>query len=158
MAFGVEDLGGVAEGAGGWWFCRVCVSGAGVAVGGDGPQGLLGGSGVFAGLVGECDRALSGFVDWSLVEVLGGGGPGLERVDVVQPVLWGVMVALAGLWRWCGVEPGVVVGHSQGEIAAAVVAGALRLEDGARVVALRSPGVGGCGGSGGDGLGSVAGA
>ncbi len=48
------------------------------------------------------------------------------------------MVALAGLWRSFGVEPGVVVGHSQGEIAAACVAGGLSLGDGARVVVLRS--------------------
>ncbi|MFM9559455.1 acyltransferase domain-containing protein, partial [Streptomyces caniscabiei] len=57
---------------------------------------------------------------------------------VVQPVLWAVMVSLAEVWRSYGVEPAAVVGHSQGEIAAAVVAGALSLEDGARVVALRS--------------------
>ncbi|KOX04731.1 acyltransferase domain-containing protein, partial [Streptomyces sp. NRRL B-3648] len=75
--------------------------------------------------------------DWSLVEVLVGGGS-LERVDVVQPALFAVMVALAELWRAHGVEPDAVVGHSQGEIAAAYVAGALSLDDAAKVVALRS--------------------
>ncbi|WP_156107461.1 acyltransferase domain-containing protein, partial [Streptomyces violaceusniger] len=63
-------------------------------------------------------------------------------VDVVQPALWAVMVSLAEVWRACGVTPAAVVGHSQGEIAAAVVAGALSLEDGARVVALRSQAIG----------------
>ncbi|KOV20406.1 hypothetical protein ADK60_26220, partial [Streptomyces sp. XY431] len=62
----------------------------------------------------------------------------LARVDVVQPVLWAVMVSLAEVWRSFGVVPDAVVGHSQGEIAAACVAGGLGLEDGARVVALRS--------------------
>ncbi|WP_344318012.1 SDR family NAD(P)-dependent oxidoreductase, partial [Streptomyces javensis] len=56
----------------------------------------------------------------------------------VQPVLWAVMVSLAAVWAGYGVRPAAVVGHSQGEIAAAVVAGALSLEDGAKVVALRS--------------------
>ncbi|MBL1111901.1 SDR family NAD(P)-dependent oxidoreductase [Streptomyces sp. 110] len=99
---------------------------------------LLDSSPVFAGRLAECEVALSGFVEWSLVGVLRGGGPGLGRVDVVQPALWAVMVSLAEVWRACGVTPAAVVGHSQGEIAAAVVAGGLSLEDGARVVALRS--------------------
>ena len=79
-------------------------------------------------------------MDWALEDVLrgGDGAPSLERVDVVQPALWAVMVSLAALWRSYGVEPAAVVGHSQGEIAAACVAGGLSLEDGARVVALRS--------------------
>ncbi|MFE3604083.1 SDR family NAD(P)-dependent oxidoreductase, partial [Streptomyces sp. NPDC059142] len=54
------------------------------------------------------------------------------------PALWAVMVSLAAVWESFGVRPAAVVGHSQGEIAAAVVAGALSVEDGARVVALRS--------------------
>ncbi|MET8983466.1 type I polyketide synthase [Streptomyces sp. NPDC004539] len=98
---------------------------------------LLDSSPVFAARMAECETALSEFVDWSLTEVLRENGE-LERVDVVQPVLWAVMVSLAEVWRSYGVEPAAVVGHSQGEIAAAVVAGALSLEDGARVVALRS--------------------
>ncbi|MFF7638602.1 beta-ketoacyl synthase N-terminal-like domain-containing protein, partial [Kitasatospora sp. NPDC008050] len=95
---------------------------------------------VFGESMVACEGALAPFVEWSLRDVLGGvaGAPGLERVDVVQPVLWAVMVSLAALWRSVGVEPAAVVGHSQGEIAAAVVAGGLSLEDGARVVALRS--------------------
>jgi acyl transferase domain-containing protein len=63
-------------------------------------------------------------------------GP-LDRVDIVQPALFAVMVSLAELWRGDGIEPSVVLGHSQGEVASAVVAGALSLADGARVAALR---------------------
>ena len=59
----------------------------------------------------------------------------LDRVDVVQPALWAVMVSLAALWRRHGVEPDAVVGHSQGEIAAADIAGALTLDDAALVTA-----------------------
>ncbi|MFJ8744015.1 SDR family NAD(P)-dependent oxidoreductase [Embleya sp. NPDC127516] len=101
---------------------------------------LLDTSPVFAAGVAECEAALAEFVDWSLVEVLrgGAGAASLDRVDVVQPVLFAVMVSLARVWRSFGVVPAAVVGHSQGEIAAACVAGGLTLSDAARVVALRS--------------------
>ncbi|MBE1502215.1 acyl transferase domain-containing protein/D-arabinose 1-dehydrogenase-like Zn-dependent alcohol dehydrogenase [Amycolatopsis lexingtonensis] len=98
---------------------------------------LASSSPVFAARLDECAAALSSFVDWSLPDVLADASL-LARVDVVQPALWAVMVSLAELWRSYGVVPDAVVGHSQGEIAAAVVSGALSLEDGARVVALRS--------------------
>jgi acyl transferase domain-containing protein len=113
--------------------------------------GLWESSSVFAGAMERCEAALSPFVDWSLSAVVRGEGdaPGFERVDVVQPVLFAVMVSLAELWRSCGVEPAAVVGHSQGEIAAACVAGALSLEDAARVVALRSGALGVLAGRGG---------
>ncbi|MEU4794697.1 type I polyketide synthase [Streptomyces sp. NPDC023327] len=101
---------------------------------------LLDSAPVFAERMAECGRALGEFVDWDLESVVRQvpGAPSLERVDVVQPVLWAVMVSLAELWRSYGVEPAAVVGHSQGEIAAACVAGGLSLGDAARVVALRS--------------------
>ncbi|WP_285786436.1 acyltransferase domain-containing protein, partial [Microbispora sp. NBRC 16548] len=101
---------------------------------------LLASSPVFSGRIAECAAALAPFVDWSLVDVLqqAQGAPSLERVDVVQPVSFAVMVALAEVWRSLGVRPDAVVGHSQGEIAAACVAGVLPLEEAARVVAVRS--------------------
>ncbi|MEW1723524.1 type I polyketide synthase [Streptomyces sp. NPDC093109] len=97
---------------------------------------LLESSPVFAARIDECAEVLAPHVDWSLEDVLRSGD--FDRVDVVQPVLFAVMVSLAALWQAAGVTPDAVVGHSQGEIAAAVVAGALSLEDGARVVVLRS--------------------
>ncbi|MEU6643645.1 acyltransferase domain-containing protein [Saccharomonospora sp. NPDC046836] len=95
---------------------------------------------VFARALDECAAALAEWVDWPLLDVLRGvpGAPELDRVDVVQPTLFSVMVAMAALWRSWGVEPAAVVGHSQGEIAAACVCGALSLRDATKVVALRS--------------------
>ncbi|MDN3265856.1 type I polyketide synthase, partial [Streptomyces sp. CSDS2] len=101
---------------------------------GQGPQWvgmaaeLAAASPVFAEALDECAQALAPYVDWSLTDAL--SDPELlERVDVVQPALFAVMVSLARLWGACGVVPAAVVGHSQGEIAAAVVAGALSLAD-----------------------------
>ncbi|MFK0063895.1 type I polyketide synthase [Streptomyces werraensis] len=96
---------------------------------------------VFAARMAECAEALAPFVDFDPVEVLRSGAA-LERVEVIQPVTWAVMVSLAELWRSLGVVPDAVVGHSQGEIAAAAVSGALSLEDAARVVALRAQVIG----------------
>ncbi|MCC3771098.1 SDR family NAD(P)-dependent oxidoreductase, partial [Streptomyces sp. UNOC14_S4] len=94
---------------------------------------------VFAETVGACAGVMDPLTDWSLLEVLrDSSGRLLDRVDVVQPVLFAVMVGLARWWESCGVRPAAVVGHSQGEIAAAHVAGLLSLEDAARVVVLRS--------------------
>jgi mycoketide-CoA synthase len=100
---------------------------------------MLDSSPVFAARMRACSNALAPHVEWSLEEVLRSapGAPSLDRVDVVQPALFAIMVSLAGLWRACGVLPDAVAGHSQGEVAAACVAGALSLEDAARVIARR---------------------
>jgi polyketide synthase 7 len=106
---------------------------------------LLEQSPVFAAHLRECDAALSAFLSWSVEDVLRGNGgvPRLDRTDVIQPALFAVMVSLARLWMACGVRPSMVLGHSQGEIAAAHVAGALSLEDAARVIASRIHTLGG---------------
>ncbi|MEU9477997.1 SDR family NAD(P)-dependent oxidoreductase [Streptomyces sp. NPDC048191] len=98
---------------------------------------LLDTSPVFAATMADCAAALAPVTDWDLIETVRARRP-LQRVDVVQPVLWAIMVSLAEVWRAHGVRPAAVIGHSQGEIAAACVAGALSLADGARIVALRS--------------------
>ncbi len=100
---------------------------------------LLATSPVFAAALADCDRALAPVLGHSVTDLLvGEPEEWLDRVELVQPALWAVMVALARLWQAHGLTPTAVVGHSQGEIAAACVAGALSLEDGARVVALRA--------------------
>ncbi len=112
---------------------------------------LLDSAPAFANQMRLCDAAFAEFVHWSLLEAVRGGvGSGcLDRVDVVQPVLFAVMVSLAAQWRALGVHPDAVLGHSQGEIAAAYVAGALSLRDSAKVVTLRSKAISAIAGTGG---------
>jgi len=102
--------------------------------------GLLGESPFFAARVAACTEALRPFLGFSIEDVLRGveGAPSIERIDVVQPALFAVMVSLARLWEHHGLRPAALVGHSQGEIAAAHLAGALSLEDAARIVSLRA--------------------
>ncbi|WP_433574444.1 SDR family NAD(P)-dependent oxidoreductase [Nocardia brasiliensis] len=113
--------------------------------------GLLDSSPVFAAQIDRCAAALAEFTDWSLVDLLRGNdiADEADRPDLVQPALFAVMVALAALWRSMGVEPAAVIGHSQGEIAAAHVAGVLTLREATRIVVLRSRAVCAVAGAGG---------
>ncbi|MEU6382655.1 type I polyketide synthase [Streptomyces bauhiniae] len=94
----------------------------------------------FTDTITACDNALAPYQDWTVTDVLRQtpNSPTLDRVDVVQPVTFAVMTALARLWQHHGIHPDAVIGHSQGEIAAAHIAGALTLDDAARIIALRS--------------------
>ncbi|MRH93592.1 SDR family NAD(P)-dependent oxidoreductase [Nocardia sp. SYP-A9097] len=97
---------------------------------------------VFTAHISRCAAVMDPLTGWSLRELLGTAGSSrhetFERSDIVQPALFAVMTGLAELWRAAGVRPDAVVGHSQGEIAAAYIAGALSLDDAAAVVVLRS--------------------
>ena len=87
----------------------------------------------------RCDRAIAAHVGWSLLrELHAAEGSRLDRIDIVQPALFAIQVALAEQWRAWGIEPVAVVGHSMGEVAAAHVAGALDLDAAARVICTRS--------------------
>ncbi|SDW59096.1 Acyl transferase domain-containing protein [Saccharopolyspora shandongensis] len=101
---------------------------------------LLETSPVFADWVTECERAFAPYLDYDLTAVLRGDAdaPPLERIDVVQPALFVMMTGIAALWQHAGLTPAAVIGHSQGEIAAACAIGALTLPDAARIIALRS--------------------
>ncbi|NTX60834.1 SDR family NAD(P)-dependent oxidoreductase [Myxococcus sp. CA051A] len=95
---------------------------------------------VFREALERIDAAMRPHVSWGLLDVLRAPSESsrLGEIDVVQPVLFAMAVALSALWRSWGIEPDAVVGHSMGEVAAAHVAGALTLEDAAAIICLRS--------------------
>lgn len=94
---------------------------------------------VFRDAILECEQAIRQYADWSLTEQLQAGSSSrLDEIDVIQPTLFAIQVALAALWRSWGVTPDAVIGHSMGEVAAATVAGALDLSNAARIMCTRS--------------------
>ena len=100
-------------------------------------SGLLGAVPDFASALAEVDELVAAESGFSVLEVVRRGEP-VSGCGRVQPVLFALQVALAAAWRSHGVEPVGVVGHSMGEVAAAVVAGALSLPEGVRVICRRS--------------------
>lgn len=101
-------------------------------------RGLLDTECAFREAIMHCDHVMAPLAGWSLLEALRRDDVAPERIDVIQPALFAIQVALAEQWRSWGIEPAAVVGHSMGEVAAAHVAGALSLEDAARVICERS--------------------
>ena len=98
---------------------------------------LLADEPAFAAAVAELEPDFVAQTGFSLHQVLAGGEP-VVGIDRIQPVLVGMQLALTALWRSYGVHPDAVIGHSMGEVTAAVVAGALTPAEGLRVIATRS--------------------
>jgi phthiocerol/phenolphthiocerol synthesis type-I polyketide synthase A len=100
-------------------------------------QQLLADEPAFAAAVEELEPLFLEHVGYSLHQVLTEGQQ-VTGDARVQPVLMGLQLALTALWRSYGVEPDAVIGHSMGEVTAAVVAGALTPAEGLRVIGIRS--------------------
>ncbi len=98
---------------------------------------LLADEPAFAAAVDQLEPMFVEQVGFSLRQALAAGEP-LVGIDRIQPVLVGLQLALTALWRSYGVHPDAVIGHSMGEVAAAVIARALTPADGLRVIATRS--------------------
>jgi phthiocerol/phenolphthiocerol synthesis type-I polyketide synthase B len=98
---------------------------------------LLADEPVFAEAIADLEHDFVEHVGFSLQQVIAGGEP-VSGDAQVQPVLMALQLALTELWRSYGVHPDAVIGHSMGEVTAAVVAGALSVADGLRVIAIRS--------------------
>jgi phthiocerol/phenolphthiocerol synthesis type-I polyketide synthase B len=98
---------------------------------------LLADEPVFADAIADLEHDFVEHVGFSLQQVIAGGEP-VSGDGQVQPVLMGLQLALTELWRSYGVHPDAVIGHSMGEVTAAVVAGALSVAEGLRVIAIRS--------------------
>ena len=91
----------------------------------------------FAAAVAEIEPLIAREAGFSVTEAISAPGT-VTGIDLVQPAIFTMQVALAATMKAYGVQPGAVIGHSMGEAAAAVVAGALSLEDGVRVICRRS--------------------
>jgi acyl transferase domain-containing protein/NADPH:quinone reductase-like Zn-dependent oxidoreductase/SAM-dependent methyltransferase/acyl carrier protein len=95
---------------------------------------------VFRQTIERCDAAMRPWANFSLMEELGCTEEcsQMHRTEIAQPAIFAMQMALAELWKFWGVEPAAVVGHSVGEVAAACIAGVLSLEQASRVIVLRA--------------------
>ncbi|NUS91118.1 MAG: nocobactin polyketide synthase NbtC, partial [Nocardia sp.] len=93
----------------------------------------------FRAEVDRCDDVFRELFDESPLDyLLDENAPADDSAHIVQPALFVQMAGLAAAWRSAGVEPAAVLGHSQGEIAAAYVAGLMTLPDAALVIGTRA--------------------
>ncbi|MEM1137146.1 MAG: acyltransferase domain-containing protein, partial [Bacteroidota bacterium] len=94
----------------------------------------------FKHVIDECEQAFKPHVNWSLKEQVFATKENsrLKEIDVIQPFLFAMEIALARLWMDKGLQPDAVVGHSMGEVASAHISGAISLEDAANIICSRS--------------------
>lgn len=92
---------------------------------------------VFKTALDECNAAFSKYVNWDLLSEIKSGNR-FEEIDVIQPVLVAIEIALGELWKSKGIVPDIVIGHSMGEVAAAYLSGNISLDEAALIICTRS--------------------
>lgn len=95
---------------------------------------------VFKKVIDECEAAFSKYCNWSLTAQLKANADTsrMDEINVIQPALCAMQIALAKLWESLGLKPDAVTGHSMGEVAAAYVSGSITLDEAAKVICTRS--------------------
>ncbi|MCO5230004.1 MAG: type I polyketide synthase [Chitinophagales bacterium] len=91
---------------------------------------------IFKSVIDDCAQAFSKYVQWNLLDEL--NGENFEALDIIQPILVAIEIALGQLWKSKGIQPDIVVGHSMGEVAAAFLADMITLDDAANIICTRS--------------------
>ncbi len=91
---------------------------------------------VFRTVIEQCDVIVRQLGTWSLLEELSRdeATSRMAETSISQPAIFALQVGLAAVWRSWGIEPGALIGHSVGEVAAAHLAGAISLEEAVRVI------------------------
>ena len=97
---------------------------------------LLASEPAFAEVVAVVDPIFQEEIGFSPRQVLLDGK--LGDVGQIQSMLFVMHTGLAAVWRDLGLRPAAIIGHSVGEVAAAVTAGVFSLADGARLICRRS--------------------
>src|SRR3546814_8004741 len=94
-------------------------------------RGLYATEPVFRAVLDRCEAVAAPLLGRSLLDAMFSTDPqaSIDATALAQPALFAVGCGLAALWRSWGVEPAVLLGHSVGELAAAVTAGVMRSEE-----------------------------
>ncbi len=103
-------------------------------------RGLYESEPTFRDIVNRCDEWLRPHLPKPLLSVLyprRGEATPLDETQYTHVAMFAVQCGLAQVWRSWGLEPGLVMGHSVGEIVAATVAGQMSLEDGLMIMRER---------------------
>ncbi|MFT5913902.1 MAG: acyl transferase domain-containing protein [Bacteroidia bacterium] len=102
-------------------------------------RGLFEKEEIFRESILESNRVFSKYVGWNLESILlNGTASDFSQLDIIQPALFAIQVALAELWISWGIKPDGLVGHSMGEIASAYISGSISLDSAINVICTRS--------------------